>query len=92
MAEKASNKRGNFVLSHARHNQAIASMPEIGLIETCVAGEKRGIALLAQENDNLLVLQALAAKVDADLPCGPPRCLKQQALPVEDVLVEDDQA
>jgi hypothetical protein len=62
------------------------------MIETCVAGEKRGIALSAQQNDNLLVLQTLAAKLDTNLPRRQPPCLEQQALSVKDVLVEDDQA
>lgn len=62
------------------------------MVETRVARKKRRIPLLAQENDNLLVLEALAADVNANLFRRQPRCFEQQALPVENVLVEDDQA
>ena len=92
MAEKASNKHGHFVLSNAHHNQAIASMPQAGVIEARVAGEKSGVAVLAQQDDNLLVLQTFAAKVDSNLPRGQPPPFEHQTLAVEDVLVEDDQA
>src|SRR5260370_28563554 len=92
VAEKASNKRGYFILSNARHNQAIASMPQAGVIEARVAGEKSGVAVLAQQDDNLLVLQTFAAKVDSNLPRGQPPPFEHETLSVEDVLVEDDQA
>jgi hypothetical protein len=67
-------------------------MPEGRPIEICVAGEKRGTALPAQQNDNLLVLQTLAAKVKTNLPRRQSPCLEQQALSVKDVFVKDDQA
>ncbi len=50
VTEKASNKRSHFVLPNARHNQAIASMPQAGVIEARVAGEKSGIVLLARRH------------------------------------------
>ena len=62
------------------------------MVETRVARKKRRIPLLAQENDNLLVPEALAADVNANLFRPQPRCFEQQALPVENVLVENDQA
>ena len=84
MAEKASNKHGHLVLSNAHHNQAIASMPQAGMIEARVADEKSAVVLLAQQDDNLLVLQTFAAKIDSNLPrCQPPP-LEQQTLSVED--------
>lgn len=92
VAEKASDKRTYFILSHARHNQAVPSMPEIRVIEARVAGEKRGIALLAQQNDNLLILHAFATQVESNLSRRQPPRFEYQALSVKDVLVEDDQA
>ena len=62
------------------------------MIEVCVAGEKCGIALSTQQNDNFLVLQTLAPNVETDLPRRQPPRLEQQALSVKDVLVEDNQA
>jgi hypothetical protein len=67
VAEKAANERGHFILSNTRHNQAVASMPEAGQIETGIACEEGRITLPAQENDNLLVLQTLPANVDSNL-------------------------
>ena len=67
-------------------------MPESRLIETLIAGEECGIPLLAQQNNDLLVLQAFMAEVDSDLPRRNPPRLEQQLLSVEDVLVENDQA
>lgn len=92
VAEKAANECGDFVLSNARHNQAIASMPQAGVIEARVASEKSGVVLLAQQDHNLLVLQTFAANVDSNLPRRQPPTFEQQTLSVEDVLVEDDQA
>ena len=93
VAEKAANKHSHFVLSNARHNQAIASMPQVGMIKLRVAGEKSRGVLLAQQDDNLLLLQALAAaKADSNLPRSQPPSFAQQTLSVQDVLVEDDQA
>ena len=90
--EKAPNKRSHFVLPNARHNQAVASMPQAGVIEARVTGEKSGVALLTQQDDNLFVLQTFAAKVDSNLPRRHPPRFEQQPLSIEDVLVEDDQA
>ncbi len=75
MAEKASNKCSHFVLPDARYNQAVAPMPEVRVIETRVAGEKRRIAVLAQQNDNLLILQTLATEIDSNLPRRQPPCI-----------------
>jgi hypothetical protein len=92
MAEKAPNKRSHFVLPHAHHHQAVASMPEVRAIEACVTGEECWIGPPAQQNDDLFVFQAFATKVDSNLPRSEPPCFEQYALSVEDVLVEDDQA
>jgi hypothetical protein len=43
-------------------------MPQVGVIEARVTGEKSGVVLLTQQDDNLLVLQTLAAKIDSSLP------------------------
>src|SRR5215831_14636243 len=44
------------------------------LIEIRVACEKRGTALSTQQNQNLLIFQALAAEVEANLSRGHPPC------------------
>jgi len=62
------------------------------LIEIRVACEKRGTALSTQQNQNLLIFQALAAEVETNLSRGHPPCLEQQSLPIKDVLVENNQA
>jgi hypothetical protein len=68
VAEKAANEHRNFILSNTRHNQAVASMPEVSYIEIGVTGEEGWIPLLAQENNDLLILQTLVANVDSNLP------------------------
>jgi hypothetical protein len=60
--------------------------------ETCIAREEGGVALAPQKNDDLLVLQPLVADIHSNLPHRDPRRFQQQALPIEDVLVENDQA
>jgi hypothetical protein len=67
-------------------------MAEVRVIEVSVAREKCGIALPTQQNENFLVLQTFAPKVETDLPRRHPPRLQQQALSFEDVLVEDNQA
>jgi hypothetical protein len=42
-------------------------MAQAGVLEARVAGEKRGIVLLTQQDDDLLVLQTFAAKVNSNL-------------------------
>ncbi len=48
VTEETANGRSHFVLPDTRHNQAVASVPEGRLIETRIAGEKRGTSLPAQ--------------------------------------------
>jgi hypothetical protein len=67
-------------------------MPEFRVIEAPVAREERRIALLAQQHDEFLVVEAFLAEVDSDLPRGKPPRFKQHTLSVEDVLVQNDQA
>lgn len=57
-----------------------------------VPREKCGIALPFQQNDNLLILHTLSADVDTNLFGRQTPRLKQQALPLKDVLVENNQA
>jgi hypothetical protein len=52
----------------------------------------RLIALPLQQNENLLILQTLSANVKTNLSGWQPPRLKQQALPLKDVLVENNQA
>jgi hypothetical protein len=92
MPEKASNEPGYFVLSNAHYHQAVASMPKARQIKACIAGEEGDTTLPTQENDDLFVLQTLAANVDSNLPRRQPRGFQHQPLPIEDVLVENDQA
>jgi len=66
-------------------------MPVDRQIETCITREERGITLPPQENDDLLVLQTLMPDVHSNLPHCDPRSFQQQALPIEDVFVENDQ-
>ena len=63
VTEKAANERGHFILSNTRHNQAVASMPVAGQIETGISCEEGRITLPAQENDSLLILQTLTASL-----------------------------
>ena len=72
VAEKASNESCYFILSNAHYDQAVASMPEIRKIKPCITGEEGDITLPTQENDDLSVLQPLAANVDPNLPRRPP--------------------
>jgi hypothetical protein len=67
-------------------------MAELRVIEVSVAREERGIALPMEQNENFLVFQTFAHKVETDLPHRHPPRLEQQALAVKDVLVEDNQA
>lgn len=69
--EKASNEPGYFVLSNPHDNQ-VASMPEARQIKTCIAREEGDTTLPTQENNDLFVLQTLAANVDSNLPRRPP--------------------
>jgi hypothetical protein len=62
------------------------------LEKTYISRKESGITLLAQENENLIVFHPLASKVDTDLPRRQPRCFQEQALSLENILVEDDQS
>ena len=62
----------DFILPDVHHNQTTALMAKFGLIETCIAGEKRYISPPAQKRHDLLVLHPLAADVDSNLPCRYP--------------------
>ena len=92
LAKKAANKRGGFILPDAHHNQAIASVPQLRQIEIRIACEECNTPVLAQENDDLVVLHTLAAEIDSNLFCPDPKSLQQEPLVVEDVLVQNDQA
>ncbi len=43
-------------------------------------------------NDDLVVFDSLRKEIMADLPYGEPSLVEQLTLPIENVLVEDDQA
>ncbi|MGD1072169.1 MAG: hypothetical protein ABSB15_18735 [Bryobacteraceae bacterium] len=92
MPQEAADERGNFILPDARHNDAVARVPQARIEKVSVPREKRGIALPFQQNDNLLVLQTLSANIETNLSGRQPPRLKQQALPLKDVLVENNQA
>jgi|SRR5471030_1745542 len=47
MAKEAANERGHLILPNTRHNQAVASMPQLRQIKTCIASKERGITLPA---------------------------------------------
>jgi hypothetical protein len=87
---QAPNEGRDFILSDTGYNDAITRMPQVRIIETCVTRAERGVALSTQQNDNLFVLQALATNVEANLFCAQPPCQEQQALSIQDVLVQDD--
>jgi hypothetical protein len=67
-------------------------VPQVRLKKIAVPREKCGFALLSQQNDNLFVLQTLASKVETNLSRRQPPYLKQQALPIKDVLIKNNQA
>ncbi len=91
MPQKAANERGHFILPNIHNNKAVSPMPKFRRIESRVAGEERGPALAAQQYNDLFVLESLVAKIDGNLPRRYSRCLQQQALCLEDVLVENEQ-
>ena len=90
--QEAADERSDLILPDFRNNYAIARVPQSRLKKVAVPREKRGIALPSQQNDNLLILQTLSAKVETDLFCSQPPRLKQQALSIKDVLVKNNQA
>ena len=61
------------------------------MIEAGVAREKCWIALPAQQDDDLLVLQTLATEINSDLPRGQPPGFETHQLSVKNVLVQNDQ-
>ena len=67
MAEKTAHEGGELVLANIHHDQAIAPMPQPGNIETRIAGEKTKMTLLAEEDDDFVVLHPFAPDVDANL-------------------------
>jgi hypothetical protein len=92
VSQEAADERSNFILPDACHNYAVAGVPQARLKKVAVPREKGGIALSSQQNDNLLVLQTLSAKVETNLLCRQPPRLKQQALSIKDVLIKNNQA
>jgi len=67
MAEKTAHEGGNLVLADIHHDQAITPMPQSGTIETRIAREKTKITLLAEKDDDLVVLHPLVPDVDTNL-------------------------
>ena len=92
VAEKAANERGGFIRPDVHYNQAISPMTELWPIEIFIAGEERGIPLLAQEDRDLVILHPLAADIDSNLPRCSPGSFQQESLVIENVLIQNDQA
>jgi hypothetical protein len=83
--QKTANESRYFLLCDSCHRDAVSGVPQVWHIKACVPREERRIATLAQQDDNLFVLQAFAAKVEADLPDGQPPCVEQQTLSFKNV-------
>lgn len=92
MAEEPSDERRHFVLSHARHNQAVASMTELPRVEIAIASEECNISNPTQKKQDLIILQTFPAKVNANLPGCDSGCSQHGALTVENIFIENDQA
>jgi len=65
-------------------------MPQIGRVEASVAGEKGWLTQTAQQDHDLFVLESFSAHVEPDLASGHLPSFQEQALPVEDVFIQDD--
>ena len=90
--QEAADERSDFILPDACHNDTVAGVPQARLKEVAIPREERGIALSSQQNNNLLIYQTLSAKVKTNLSRRQPPRLKQQALSIKDVLIENNQA
>jgi hypothetical protein len=64
--EKTAHEGGDLVLTDIHYDQAITPMPQFGNIETRIAREKTKITLLAEKDDDLVVLHPLAPDVDTN--------------------------
>ena len=62
MPQEAPNESSDFILPDARHNYAVARVPQSWLKKVAVPREKCGVALSSQQNDDLLVLQTFRPK------------------------------
>jgi hypothetical protein len=92
VAQEAPDERSNFILSDTCHNDTVAGVPQTRVKKVAVPREKGSITLSSQQNDNLLVFQTLSAKVETDLSCRQSPRLEQQALSIQDILIENNQA
>jgi hypothetical protein len=89
---EAADERSDFILPDVCKNYAVAGVPHAPLKKVAVPREKGGVALSPQQNDNFLVFQTFSAKVETNLPRREPPRLEQQALSINDVLIENNQA
>jgi hypothetical protein len=91
MPEKSPHESRYLVLGNAQHNEAIISMAEARQIESRIAGKERYSSLLEEKDNYFIVFESLAAYVNSDLSDRYSRRLKQQTLPFENILIQNDQ-
>jgi hypothetical protein len=67
--QEAADEYTNFILRYVCNSYTVPGVPQAGHKKVAVPCEERGIPLSSQQNDNLLILQALLAKVETNLSC-----------------------
>jgi len=92
MAQEAPNEGGHLVLPNGGDDNRVIMVPQFGRVKAQVAGEQSRAPEPSKQDNNLFVGEAFSPRVNTDLPDSDVPALQKQALPFEDVLVQENQA
>lgn len=90
LVHETSNERRQLILAHRSHHDCVVRMAKCGRVEAPVASEEGRLAQTTQQHYDLFILESFSAHIEADLASGYFPSFQEQALPVQDVFIEDD--
>ena len=87
MAKEPANEGSHLMLVDRQHDQAITPVAQRWSVEAGIACEECAALEIAQQDDDLFVLEAFAAQVHSDLPDGPSPRFELETLTFENIFV-----
>jgi hypothetical protein len=89
MTKKTPNKMGHLVLADGKYDQTVSRMAKAPVGEAQIARKECGMGDCQEKRENVLIADAFARQLHADLATGNPPASQQLALTLQDVFIQD---